>query len=262
MCDAKSPVFVGVTGHRNIVDEDRLALKQQVVASLREILALSAGEDGERAPVVMLNGLAQGADMLCAEAAFEVGIDVWAVLPREEEEYLRSFDDETDRRKLHGYLERAKRVIFAPDIEQKREWLMAQGVDAESYEYRQLGIYIAERAHVLIALWDGKPPKTQYGCGTAEVIGFALEHNELGGPECARRASTDRMGGAAVWINTRRQGDGAAVWINTRRQGDGAAPDVRRTWMSCSPANGKRADGYVFSSEPPDFLRKTLRQSR
>lgn len=241
--DRKGPVVVGVTGHRNIAEEDKPALKRQVAESLREIFALAAGEDGERAPAVMLNGLAQGADMLCAEAAFEIGMDVYAVLPCEEERYLRSFDDENDRRKLHGYLERAKGVIFAPDIEEKGEWFMAQGVDAESYGYRQLGIYIAERAHVLIALWDGKPPKSQYGCGTAEVIGFALRHSYFGGE---RRATSDMVAPSAV------------VWVKARRQGDGAAPDVRRTWMT-APTDGERADGYVFSSEPPDFLRKIVR---
>ena len=77
------PIIVGVTGHRNIVDEDKPAIKAQVIESLKEIQNLCKAEKkgGEDTPVIMLNAFAQGADMLCAEAAFDLGIEVYAVLP-------------------------------------------------------------------------------------------------------------------------------------------------------------------------------------
>ena len=37
----------------------------------------------------MLNAFAQGADMLCAEVAFGMGIAVYAVLPCSEEKYIK-----------------------------------------------------------------------------------------------------------------------------------------------------------------------------
>ena len=90
----KIPVVVGVTGHRNIVEEDKPKIKEQVIESLKEIQKLCrAKKKGEEdTPVIMLNALAQGADMLCAEAAFELGIKVYAVLPCEKEKYKLSFD--------------------------------------------------------------------------------------------------------------------------------------------------------------------------
>lgn len=216
MNDAELAVIVGVTGHRNIVGEDKIEIKARVIESLKEIQSLCKGKGigGEDIPVVMLNAFAQGADMLCAEAAFGLGMDVCAVLPCALEKYERSFDDDEDAAKLRGYLEKCTGVTVAPDMEKCRERFKAEvGMDDESYDYRQLGICIAERSDVLIALWDGKPPKVKYGCGTVEVIDFALNNNA------------------------------AVSWIKCRRSGDGERADVRRSWIA-----GSRTHGVQFSA--------------
>ncbi len=244
------PIVVGVTGHRNTVDKDKAELKNYVAASLDEVRSLckSQAKGGQDTPIVMLNGFAQGADMLCAEVAFDMGIDVYAVLPCAKEKYLESFDNEADKSKLLPYLERAKRVILAPDMEQNRTWMQENGgIDDASYEYRQLGIYIAEHSHVLIALWDGKPPKTQFGCGTAEVVGFALGHRYMNREHLFSPAAVN---------------DSAVIWIKSRRQGDGSAPDVSKRWVSCGSGNGASEAGkaapYAFSADPPDSLREIV----
>lgn len=248
------PVIVGITGHRNIVDEDKPKIKARVIESLREIQTFckSTKKNGKDTPIIMLNGFAQGADMLCAEAAFELGIDVYAVLPREEDKYLESFDNQTDKQKLHGYIQKAKRVILAPDMEKNKEWLQTHSdISDDSYEYRQLGIYIAEHSHILIALWDGNSPKTQFGCGTYEVIKFALEHNYLN----REHLFTPGL------IN-----DTAVVWIKSRRQGDGSEADIRKTWLTSNLAERSgRDDGnndhLVVSNEPPAFLRDIIKKT-
>ena len=202
---------VGVTGHRNLVGEDRPATMAQITEILKEIKALckGKGKDGGDIPVVMLNAFAQGADMLCAEAAFALNMDVYAVLPYALERYAESFDDEQDKAKLNGYLGKCKSVTVAPDIEKCREKFKAEvGMDDESYDYRQLGIYIAEHSDVLIALWDGKPPKVKYGCGTVEVIDFALKSNA------------------------------AVAWVKCRRRGDKESADIRRSWITGSREEG------------------------
>lgn len=212
--------IVGVTGHRNLVLEDRVATMARITEILKEIISLAkgVGEDGG-IPVVMLNAFAQGADMLCAEAAFALGINVYAVLPCALEKYAQSFDDEQDKSKLFGYLKKCKSVTIAPDTEKCRERYRAEvGMDDNSYEYRQLGIYVAEHSRALIALWDGKPPKMRYGCGTVEVIDFALER------------------GAAV------------AWVKCRRRGDGERADIRTKWIT-----GSRADG-VSDCLPSGFF--------
>ena len=203
--EGKIPVIVGVTGHRSIAAEDRDELKKQITAALGEIKRACTPDKGEDTPVVMLNAFAQGADMLCAEAAFDMGIDVYAVLPCRQDEYVDSFTEVSDREKLYAYLERAKRVIIAPDFEGNSEWLGKEfHMSGRDYEYRQTGIYIAEYSHLLIALWDGKSPKEKFGCGTAEVIKFALEHEFL---DDDRVFSPGTMNDSVVlWINARRTG--------------------------------------------------------
>jgi len=148
----KIPIIVGVTGHRNIVDEDKPAIKTQIAKSLKEIQNLCKNEKkgGENTPIIMLNAFAQGADMLCAEAAHELGIEVYAVLPCKEEKYKQSFDlhqstlkkvgitsgqeyedalakDEADKKKLDEYLLRVRsrggRNIYSPDIEKNKAWI-------------------------------------------------------------------------------------------------------------------------------------------
>lgn len=248
--DKKIPIIVGVTGHRNIVKEDKPAIKAQVIASLKEIQALCKGKDGADTPVIMLNAFAQGADMLCAEAAFELGIDVYAVLPCERERYIKSFDDEEAKGKLYGYLDKAKREFVAPDIEENKAWLQkTYQIDDESYEYRQLGIYIAEHSHVLIALWDGKPPKMQYGCGTVEVIKFALEHKFLDKDHLFKPGT----------IN-----DSAVVWVKSRRQGGGDEADVKKKWLISELAGDAKGEGYNeyrLFDEPPEFLKEVIAQT-
>lgn len=243
--DGNFSIFVGETGHRNIVEEDKTQIKELITESLKEIQDLSERYGGNR-PVVMLNAFAQGADMLCAEAAFEVGIDVYAVLPCEEDRYIDSFDDEVDKNKLGGYLAKAKRKFIAPDIEKSKQWIKENaGIDDDSYEYRQLGIYMAQNSHVLIALWDGKPPKSKYGCGTVEVIDFALEGNYLNSNE------------------TKSLGESAVIWIKSRRQGDGSDADIQKKWITLNPQrSAENTSKYLTSDEPPQHLIDTVKDNR
>lgn len=243
----KIPIIVGVTGHRNIVDEDKAEIKARVIDSLKEIQSL-CGADGGGTPIVMLNAFAQGADMLCAEAAFELGVDIVAVLPREQEQYIKSFDNIEDKNKLFDYLAKCKRIFVAPDMEKNRVWLKKHDseMDDDSYEYRQLGIYIAEHSHVLLALWDGKPPRGSFGCGTVEVINFALRHNFLDKDHLFKPAT----------IN-----DSAVVWIKSRRQGDGARADVQKKWLISGSESGDGGGEYIASGDMPQCIKDVICQT-
>lgn len=260
------PIIVGVTGHRNIVDEDKPEIKAQIIESLKDIQKLCKGKknEGEYTPVIMLNAFAQGADMLCAEVAFELGIDVYAVLPCSIEKYKESFDlhkttakksgaseqellaakdrDEADKKRLEEYLSKVQRITYSPDTEKSKTWIKkSTNIDDASYEYRQLGIYMAEHSHVLIALWDGKPPQDEYGCGTVEVIKFALEHKFL---------DKDKLFKPGM-IN-----DSAVVWIKSRRQGDDTEADIKKIWLISNLAGGEGEpyDDYLVLDNPPAFL--------
>lgn len=160
------PIVVGVTGHRNLRPEDIPALQKQVKNALRDIK-----EKCPHTPLVMLNSLAAGADVLCARVAVEMGISLWAALPMEEADYRRDFSPEEDAA-FTELMGRAEKIFVAPDTEMKKP--------ERDFHYRQAGIYVASHSHVLLALWDGAPGKDG-GCGTAETVDFALRERYEGG---------------------------------------------------------------------------------
>lgn len=244
MDQQKIPIVIGVTGHRNIDDNDKSDLMREVTAAINEIKAICAGKNAEQdTPIVMLNALAEGADMLCAEVAFDMGIDVYAVLPCSKEDYAKSFTNNKDRARLNNCINKAKRVMIAPDVEKNEEWLEKEsGMSASDYQYRQTGIYIAEHSHILLALWDGKPSGKQFGCGTAEVINFALEHKFF---------DEDRLFDPGI-LN-----DSAVLWINARRAG-GEWQDIKCRWLvgflSDEPGAEAYNDYYICKAIPEYLL--------
>src|ERR1041384_2250726 len=88
------PLIVGVTGHRDLREQDEPALRREGAAALtrlkRDYLA-----DDPNTPVVILSALAEGADSLVASVALEHGAVLIAPLPMEEAEYREDFKPPT-----------------------------------------------------------------------------------------------------------------------------------------------------------------------
>ena len=164
------PITVGVTGHRLLRQQDLPALHTAV----RELL-VSLQQKYPHSPVVMLSSLAEGADLLCADIAEELGIPLVAVLPRPRAEYEKDFSLD-GKQCLEKHCRRAEQMFVAP----RTEPLPAEG-EGRDDQFRQAGIYISAHSHILLALWDGKPG--MHGCGTAEAVDFAL--HGIAGPENA-----------------------------------------------------------------------------
>ena len=155
------PVMIGISGHRFIRNQDVGVIRQAVRSELQKLQALCP-----HSPVVMLSSLAEGGDLVCADAAEELDIPLIAVLPRSREDYERDFSEEALARFAH-HCARAEQVFVAPETEPP-----PQGGATRDYQFRQAGIYVASHCHILLALWDGEPGK--HGCGTAEAVDFAL----------------------------------------------------------------------------------------
>ena len=81
------PLLVGVTGLIDLREENRDTLYRAVTDELKKLR-----ETYPHTPLKMLNSLAAGADLLCADAAEELGIPVTAALPMETDEYEKDFD--------------------------------------------------------------------------------------------------------------------------------------------------------------------------
>ncbi len=154
--------MIGVTGHRDICDEDLKRAGKTVRGQIRSLSALCPNT-----PVVMLSSLAKGADQICAQVAIEEKIGLIAVLPMPLDEYEKDFegDDLENLKRLAGL---ADEVFVSPFEEEYRE--------GRDFLYRQAGIYVARHSHILVALWDGTPP-VPGGCGTNEIVDIMLHGN-------------------------------------------------------------------------------------
>jgi hypothetical protein len=157
-------LYVGAAGHRNIAPKSITALEKEV-----ERLLLEIRSQYPRFSIAVLSPLADGADRICARAALKTGCRLIAALPMEAGEYKNDFD-EASTLEFEELCEKAGRVFTVPEVESKPEHKPPRG-----YYYRQAGRYVAARAHILIALWDGKETLYPEGGGTFETIQFARE---------------------------------------------------------------------------------------
>ena len=156
------PLTVVVTGHIDLREHDRDALYNAVKRELEQLQVRYP-----HTPVWMINSLAAGADLLCAEAGEALGIPMIAALPMPEEEYRKDFAA-ADLVRLEHQLQRAETVIVTSASEKEPAEITRE------FLYRQAGIYMAEHSHLVLALWDGAEQREKHA-GTAATVRFALE---------------------------------------------------------------------------------------
>ena len=201
----KIPLIIGVTGHRQIRQEDRPVLLQRVCTELEKLKELCPHTD-----LAVMSCLAEGADQLCAEAAAQLSIPLIAALPMAQADYEEDFSEGALGRFRAG-LKAAQKSFVVPPAEKE-----PAGADRD-FAYRQAGIYVAEHSQLLLALWDGEAGRS--GCGTAETVSFALQ-----GAFCPAEGVTIKKNGFVLQIQTPRAGgDGAMQTGTVRFLGDEAA---------------------------------------
>lgn len=173
MSSRKIPLIIGVTGHRDPLDPE--AIKAAARAQIETIKRQCPHTE-----LVLLSSLAAGGDQLCAEIALDMGLALYAPLPRPLESYREDFTGE-ELIKFDSLIKRANKVFAVAGLPNKEAG------------YREAGLYVARHSHVLLALWDGCPG-TAEGCGTAEAVGFMLDD------------AFKRPDGVVIRIHTPRQG--------------------------------------------------------
>lgn len=157
------PLYLGVTGHRDIRDEDREPLKKFVADYI-----VSKQRQCPNTPVILLTPLAEGADQIAALAAMECNIGFIAVLPMPVEEYKRDFVEKESLKEFEHLLSKSQFKIELP----LHEGITIENIQTDrekrNGQYYQSGLFIAQQCHTLIALWDG----TNNGKkgGTANVV--------------------------------------------------------------------------------------------
>ena len=164
---------VGVTGHRlgaipherrAAIDDairDALALIEDEARALHRRMAASGTFSDAPPAFTIVSPLADGADQIAAEAGLAHCWKLQAVLPFERSDYVRDFEGEDPAQDFDLLLARAGCVLELPG-ERERE--------AEAY--LQAGRATTAHSDILLALWDGKPPRGRGG--TAEIVTLAI----------------------------------------------------------------------------------------
>ena len=164
---------VGVTGHRaDVLGKEAL---DGLAPRLRGLLKLieEAGEallEREQScfaeiPVGrrFVSPLADGADQVAAEVALELGWELQVVLPFARAHYRETLANHGARERFDALLERATCVLELPGVE-------GHELDA----YVMTGRSTVAHCDILVAVWDGRPPRGRGGTG--EVVQLALTH--------------------------------------------------------------------------------------
>jgi hypothetical protein len=162
---------VGVTGHRAEVlpHGSVLVLRERVREVLEQIE--QAGRDllekerdcfADLPPKLrFVSPVADGADQIAAEVALELGWELQAILPFKRSAYRASLANRDARERFDALLERATCLLELP------------GDPNESLDaYVMTGRATVAHCDLLIAVWDGLPPRGRGGTG--EVVQLAL----------------------------------------------------------------------------------------
>lgn len=154
---AAVPLVIGVTGHRDLVDSEVPAIRERVRAFLQGLRA-----SWPHTPLIVASQLAEGADLLVAEEALALGLELVFVQPLPLADYRAQMTDDAARARFDK-LRAASRVLdlAAEEASYDRDTL-----------YATAGDFLARYCYILLALWDGKPA-TSPG-GTAAVVNYRL----------------------------------------------------------------------------------------
>ena len=162
MKNDRIPLVVGVTGHRDLREEDWPRLRDIVGKIFTDLKAAYPGS-----PITLLSALAEGADRLAAQVALEQGMELIVPLPMPLADYRSDFKTAASQDEFSGLLKKAKRVFVAPE---------APGVEpvepgrdkSRGWFYARVGHYLVKHSHILLALCDGDPAEKTGG--TSQVV--------------------------------------------------------------------------------------------
>jgi len=158
------PLVIGVTGHRDLVDDELPQLRLRV----RDFFS-TLQKTHPDLPIVVMSPLAEGADRLVAEEAQAMGIPLFVPLPFAAELYEQDFATAESVERFRVLCADAE-VIELPLLQGDTPASIAEHGPRRDAHYARLGIYLCAHCHILLALWDGKDSK-KLG-GTAQVVGF------------------------------------------------------------------------------------------
>lgn len=164
----------GVTGHRSLPADPRLAEAVAEILSRRFLEAFTpqardsfAKASATPLAFTVVSPLAEGADRLVARLALVKGALLEALLPMPRQEYQKDFATPESLEEFSQLIALSHRVSETDSGLSPGE----PGYRVKSY--RMVGEEMVSRCDILIALWDGKEPRSE--CGTGAIVRWATE---------------------------------------------------------------------------------------
>ena len=164
------PLVVAVTGHRDLVADEIAAIRER----LQQFFAGLSEAYPDR-PLQLMTALAEGADQLAAEVALAQGIRVIVPLPMPEQAYLEDFSSPDSTARFKALRAQAADCFELPPARGNTPDGIMRHPEQRQRQYAQLGVFLCAHAHILLALWDGKP--TDELGGTGQVVQF--HHDDI-----------------------------------------------------------------------------------
>ena len=190
------PFTIGVTGHRRIAASCTAKVEAAVLSVLEGVRAKAPD-----APLLLLTGLAEGADRLVARLAVErFDAELVAVLPRAADDYRQDFATAESKAEFDRLLGSARLVVTPP---------VGAGHAEPTDGYLWAGNFTALHSHLLIALWDGDEARGDGG--TAEIVQAKLKGRYAGWNEDEPLYYDE--GGAVAHVTTAREGEPAPAGV-------------------------------------------------
>ena len=134
---ANIPIIFSFTGHRDLEKESEETLRLELKKLFDKFHRRFPHSD-----LVMLNALADGADMIAAEVALDNHIRVTPVLPCRKDAYRKTFSKE--------FVDKFDQ-LFERCVEDLNEY----EIPLDEPNYRKCSAYMISHSHMLIAAWDG-----------------------------------------------------------------------------------------------------------
>jgi hypothetical protein len=144
-------VVVGFSGHRNLIDP------KVVADAMRKVFDQLTSNHSQLATV---SSAASGSDTLFIEESARRHLPFFLIFPFPQEQFQRDFSPSD----WHRILPLIGRAMHVEEIE---------GVESAIEAYMETGVLTADRADVMVVVWDGKPA-AGFG-GTGDVVEYSRE---------------------------------------------------------------------------------------
>lgn len=156
------PLLVGVVGHRDLVPNEVPAIRAAVEELLRVLRAAQPHVE-----VKLLSAQAEGADLLVADVAHELGIQVIALLPFPAAQCRAELTSDAARTVFDRTMAGAEKLELTPAAGSVARD-PAQSGEARDRQFERAGELVARYSSLMIAVWDGLD--TEHRAGTARSI--------------------------------------------------------------------------------------------